>query len=1339
MKKNYLLFLLLFVAFQLQAQDYVPVDVPPLLITEWTGAGNQDYLELTNVGTEDIVLDSFSIHRIWWNTPMRNLKPDSGIVEAFGNWSTGYKWQLEGILAPGESWVAMSVQDRHPEDGTGLPLHNVAMLGKADLVFHAREREPELFLNKPEWEAYNFDTIQPGWEDYDGWYDPIGCDHNDAILLNFTFTDPESGLKDSLYVDQVNLSYDPDYPYQDGFRQGWNNTPVAGMADVLEDHVFVRKANVTQGNFDWHLARGTDMVTSEWIPIPYSNSRLDVFTTVGVHGDYSLDYTVNHPEVSLDGGTNTLTVPWRIVRGDSLSHLFDLGPGMSWSYTENPADAADSAYYSVQNGDVFTLYAVGNDLERVDMTINVTPATASDAIAYPKRRIIVNEETGESYWPGGYLYGVTQGLDMDSIFRIPYGTRADTLFKYLDKPGNATWEIEYLGGEVRADVKEGDILKVTSQDGTVTKEYVIMVDDYEPGSNSRLSMISWPDVDLDTYWTWTRADTLPDFGPNKLNYMLKLKEGTTAIPALQFKTEDVNARMEIERATDINGSISQRTTTVTVVAEDDSTVSTYLVVFQIETVPVQPNFAEPIFSEFMYGWGFNGMGLEIANPGNQDLDLSHYMLVRGASADNLLQAVSTLVASPDSAGLNKIYKTHFVPSKRWKGDTDIALWQAEPGYLVDDNVVDPILKAGDVFVMGNQNTTLRWNADGTPNRQSDEMEAEYDFFFTGEEDKDGDLLNAWGLNLHARNTPTFHQPKPGTNNNSYFLLKIMNDSVRDGLKPVTDPDDYMIVDRHQKDLAADKFYVSGRDLNDPKPNGWSLIRKPDVWRGVDEPAEGFGDNGGQSAENSEWDVLNYRDPGSGIGGQEINRGIGFHILDPITAHLSTVTSVKMEVTPGYEGALTITGDLSGLTVTQLLAKLDKGDPDQTLHVINGADTLSAEDAVAADMVLSVISVDEKNTSDYTLVNSPLSADNLLVAVDGSGLTVALEGAEGTVAGVVEGSTIASLLDNLTVPAEAVLNLIDSDEAPVSLKTMNFDSVVVDATVSPDLFLEVVAQNGDAAVYSLDFGYGASDAVLLSDVFAIDQAFKVVKEVPEGITVSAIFGLVYPNEKASIRVVDHLGYPRMLGHLYFDDMIEVTSEDQSVVVLYHLNFLNAPNFAPLVSVVGPTEAVTGTAISYSGSAVDDGLPSGSTLSYQWAITSGDAGTVTISAPDQITTDVTFTAAGTFELTLTASDGDLSAEVSSTITVTDATGISMSDISAINVYPNPASDRLFVDFGNLNEAGARVRIIDMVGSVAYDETHFSDVSEIGLDKLREGMYFIHISIEGESRVLKLNILK
>ncbi len=94
-----------------------------------------------------------------------------------------------------------------------------------------------------------------------------------------------------------------------------------------------------------------------------------------------------------------------------------------------------------------------------------------------------------------------------------------------------------------------------------------------------------------------------------------------------------------------------------------------------------------------------------------------------------------------------------------------------------------------------------------------------------------------------------------------------------------------------------------------------------------------------------------------------------------------------------------------------------------------------------------------------------------------------------------------------------------------------------------------------------------------------------------------------------------------------------------------------NLAPTVN-AGPDQNITlPAAAALAGSATDDGLPVGSTLTYAWALVSGP-GTATFAAPTSASTSATFSAAGTYVLRLTASDGALSGSDTVTITVTDA---------------------------------------------------------------------------------------
>jgi hypothetical protein len=99
--------------------------------------------------------------------------------------------------------------------------------------------------------------------------------------------------------------------------------------------------------------------------------------------------------------------------------------------------------------------------------------------------------------------------------------------------------------------------------------------------------------------------------------------------------------------------------------------------------------------------------------------------------------------------------------------------------------------------------------------------------------------------------------------------------------------------------------------------------------------------------------------------------------------------------------------------------------------------------------------------------------------------------------------------------------------------------------------------------------------------------------------------------------------------------ELTGMDDVVITV------NAPqNAAPVVN-AGQDQTITlPNTASLTATASDDGLPNPpASLTYSWSKVSGD-GTVTFSAPNALTTTVTFSVAGTYILRLTASDSVLS---------------------------------------------------------------------------------------------------
>src|SRR4029077_17178418 len=89
---------------------------------------------------------------------------------------------------------------------------------------------------------------------------------------------------------------------------------------------------------------------------------------------------------------------------------------------------------------------------------------------------------------------------------------------------------------------------------------------------------------------------------------------------------------------------------------------------------------------------------------------------------------------------------------------------------------------------------------------------------------------------------------------------------------------------------------------------------------------------------------------------------------------------------------------------------------------------------------------------------------------------------------------------------------------------------------------------------------------------------------------------------------------------------------------------------------------------SGSAADDGLPN-KTLTVLWTVVSGP-GSVTFANPQSTSTTAAFSVAGTYVLSLTASDGSLSSSAQCTITVLDSALAGFKQI-AVDQGPRPVS--------------------------------------------------------------------
>ncbi|MBE0653219.1 MAG: hypothetical protein IH594_05450, partial [Bacteroidales bacterium] len=672
---------------------------------------------------------------------------------------------------------------------------------------------------------------------------------------------------DSVVIDLVNV-YEQD---ADGSRDE-KPRDVAGITNATSTTTLIRKFSVKKGNLDFLKAAGVDYSDSEWIPIPHLNEtgswepHRSLFWTAGNHGDFNLDETtLTSNTVDIDWTNHVLTVPWGVRRDDSIMFQFDYKPGLAWHFHYAPS-SVDSAFYSLRTGDAITIYACGNDVDIIDFDIVVSPPTTGENRVVQKK--MANSEGYYSLTPPGWV--VTDKVPgMDTIQEIPFGIRSDTLLKYLEKAPEASWEFEWVGGKARPDLQTGDILKVTAQNGNV-KRYYIKPNKLLKSHNANLASITWPDIPefYKGLYGWV-GDTIPNFATSKTEYILSVPLDVEGIPALVAKTQNINAKLEVERAKNLFGSAQDKTVMFTVTAQDDTTILAYKVQLEKEKdySNIQPWLGEPFISQFVWMNDFYNTFLEIVNPGTEPLDLSNYMIVSGYAA-NPADAIRQAATDADFAERYRKY----IPGYKWAPEAE---WATNPGIAFPDANIDPMVQPGDVFALAQ----CYWdNPDGTsPDFIRDQI--------------DLDLAeNPWGETLAQWSSLQMWFGK-------VYFFKILNDSVKTGEKPATDPNDFELLDCFADN--AGQWNVGGI----PTGQTYGYTRKPEIHQG--NPV--IGGSFGTTEEDSEWVMINeQRLQGLGYPYPDWRshtcEGIGSHFMKAYTGYLSTVASNAYKVSPGFSNA-----------------------------------------------------------------------------------------------------------------------------------------------------------------------------------------------------------------------------------------------------------------------------------------------------------------------------------------------------------------------------------------------------------------------------------------------------
>jgi hypothetical protein len=1269
MKLKLLLFALL-LSGVLYAQDTIRT----LIITESHAyRADQSYVELTNVGDKPLQMADFRLGKIGpWEVPF--------------NSALEYRFP-ERILQPGESFVIARFLDftekmyKIDPDHYSERVTPIEYLDFADIQMHAAEANsiPGMDSISDKWQ------IMDVWNGREGWYLEQHLPNGDSVTI-----DQIGGV-----FDNNGRNFDRSYD-------------VAGVTGATGNSILVRKFVVKQGNLDFANARGVGADDSEWIviPLPDGGNRTTWRTfswTAGNHGDYKLDENMlQSSTVDVDWATKTITVPWGTRNLDDFVREFEKKPGLAWFYHFSES-REDSAYVSARTGDKITFYACGSSVTTETFDITLAPPTNDANVVLPMYKAMANGfyDAAGLKSGRGELFLVTEGAaGMDSItnslFGIPYATRVDTLFKYLEKASNSNWEINWVDNTQRADVKNGDILKVTAQNGSI-REYYIKVREHNASDNANLSSITWPDMPahLQNLFGWV-GDTIPGFTSTVFNYNVQVPLEVDGIPALIAKTENLNSKVTVTRASSLSGTTEQKTITFTVTSEDGTTVKEYNVTLEKEKNPVdvQPYFAEPFISEIVFQDQWANYFVEIANPGNQVLDLSNYMIIHSYD-NNPASALDDYSGTTD--WLNRYRR--YVPGYKWVNE---ASWAVTPSVLEQDIAVNSLVYPGDVFVLGSIKQS--W-AKGYPWFASLACDVIFNLNY-----------NPWRENTNLNAAGEWY-------NHNYYLLKILNDSVKLGLKPAIDYADFELIDIFGMGDNS-QWTVGGKKVQQTS----NLVRKPQYYKGHTNFKESFG----TTPEDAEWfyyDRPYWNSVGVGWPDDIMNDGkdLGKHYMLAVTDYKSTVSSIVYKVSEGYSMKEQIRGIKTGTTVTDFMNNIIKANEKQDLKVkgmANGT-VLAGEAVLAMNDTLVVMSADSTNITKYILEvseaglssNAVLTSTRYTVTIEQQPKSAGNEDAgKGNIKGFEYGTALRTILANITVPAGASLSVIDGEGAYVSLKRLNFDTTYVNVTVNDNTFFSVIAENGlTEIVYQLMPDASKNSAFITSDVYAVSQKETLISFVPNGTVVSAFLANLVPSAGASLKLVDKVGHDRINGYVADDDKVVVTSPDGTVTRAYYIAKLATQYVTEttyLAYILSSVYAVDQVAYKVAGVSGDETISA-----FLGKVTTSVGATANVVDKDgnvKTTGDVN----GSDMVMVTSADGKIKVYY----TFGPLTSASVLEANNIQLYPNPTNGEINVSG---LKSGLRIQVYNSVGSVVREINVQNSIERISLRNEPAGMYMIVVS--------------
>jgi len=405
---------------------------------------------------------------------------------------------------------------------------------------------------------------------------------------------------------------------------------------------------------------------------------------------------------------------------------------------------------------------------------------------------------------------------------------------------------------------------------------------------------------------------------------------------------------------------------------------------------------------------------------------------------------------------------------------------------------------------------------------------------------------------------------------------------------------------------------------------------------------------------------------------------------------------------------------TGTTVTDFYQNLLKANEAQVLSVKTAAGVdLGAAEAIPNNAVLTVVSADGTNTSKYTL-NVTVDGLSPNATLTSTKYTINVTGATGTISGFTKTTLLKAIVSGVTVPVGASMNVVDANDAYMSLVKLNYDTLYQNVIATDKIYLEVIAENGiNKILYQLKPTVVATDAYVTSDVYSVDQFTALIQFVPGGTSVHTLLGNVYPASGATMKVYDKAGFERVDGDIYRDDKLKVTAADGVTTKTYYfamLNFYANIYFAYVISddyqIEQVTRVITGPTVSTS------------IVEFKNKLYASFGATLKVINKNGVESALTNLAIDD-KLLVTAADGTTTATY--TVKALNSSEV-VAGTSSIKMYPNPTTGRVIVQ--GLAK-GNRLQVVNAAGVVLRDVIVENSTDYVSLESHPAGIYIFVIS--------------